>query len=74
MFGGMLFGVLADTYGRRPVFIMTCHMYVIFGTLLYFVDNLVVFTTLRAAVGCAVQVSCVRKRKYIPSFSIRNLL
>lgn len=38
--GGLLFGALADRYGRRPMMVVTILMYSIFSGLTYFADNL----------------------------------
>lgn len=39
-FGGILFGSLADKYGRRPIMIITILMYSLFSGLTYFADSL----------------------------------
>ena len=39
-FGGLLFGSLADRYGRRPIMIATILMYSIFSGLTFFAENL----------------------------------
>ncbi|MCA9040497.1 MAG: MFS transporter [Planctomycetaceae bacterium] len=39
-FGGLLFGSLADRYGRRPIMIATILMYSVFSGLTYFAENL----------------------------------
>ena len=40
MFGGVLFGSLADKYGRRPIMIVTILMYSVFSGLTYFATSL----------------------------------
>jgi MFS family permease len=40
MFGGVLFGSLADKHGRRPIMILTILMYSVFSGLTYFATNL----------------------------------
>lgn len=39
-FGGLLFGSLADKYGRRPIMILTILMYSLFSGLTYFAQTL----------------------------------
>ena len=52
--GGLLFGSLADRYGRRPVMIATILTYSIFAGLTYFVTELWQVATLRFFVAMGV--------------------
>jgi len=52
--GGLLFGSLADRYGRRPIMIATILMYSIFSGLTYFADTLWQVGVLRFLVAMGV--------------------
>ena len=54
MFGGILFGSLADKYGRRPIMIMTILMYSVFSGLTYFATNLEQVMVLRFLVAMGI--------------------
>lgn len=54
MFGGVLFGSLADKYGRRPIMIMTILMYSVFSGLTYFATNLEQVMVLRFLVAMGI--------------------
>lgn len=54
MFGGVLFGSLADKYGRRPIMIMTILMYSVFSGLTYFAANLEQVMVLRFLVAMGI--------------------
>ncbi|MBL9160453.1 MAG: MFS transporter [Verrucomicrobiales bacterium] len=54
MFGGVLFGSLADKYGRRPIMIMTILMYSVFAGLTYFATNLEQVMVLRFLVAMGI--------------------
>ncbi|HBN75124.1 MAG TPA: MFS transporter [Planctomycetaceae bacterium] len=53
-FGGLLFGSLADRYGRRSMMIVTILFYSIFSGLTYFVDSLWQVAALRFLVAMGV--------------------
>ncbi len=53
-FGGLLFGSMADRYGRRPIMIATILMYSIFSGLTYFADSLWHVAVLRFLVAMGV--------------------
>jgi MFS family permease len=53
-FGGLLFGSLADRYGRRPIMIITILMYSVFSGLTFFADSLWQVATLRFLVAMGV--------------------
>lgn len=52
--GGLLFGSLADRYGRRPIMIVTILMYSVFSGLTYFADSLWQVAVLRLLVATGV--------------------
>ena len=52
--GGLLFGSLADRYGRRPIMIVTILMYSVFSGLTYFADSLWQVAALRFLVAMGV--------------------
>jgi MFS family permease len=54
MFGGILFGSLADKYGRRPIMIVTILMYSVFSGLTYFATNLEQVMVLRFLVAMGI--------------------
>lgn len=54
MFGGLLFGSLADKYGRRPMMIWTILMYSIFSGLTYFATSLEQVMVLRFLVAMGI--------------------
>ncbi len=54
MFGGILFGSLADRYGRRPIMILTILMYSIFSGLTYFATSLDQVMVLRFLVAMGI--------------------
>jgi len=54
MFGGILFGSLADKYGRRPIMIWTILMYSVFSGLTYFATNLEQVMVLRFLVAMGI--------------------
>ena len=53
-FGGLLFGSMADRYGRRPIMILTILMYSVFSGLTFFATELWHVTTLRFLVAMGV--------------------
>lgn len=53
-FGGLLFGSMADRYGRRPIMIVTILMYSIFSGLTFFATELWHVTILRFLVAMGV--------------------
>ncbi|MDF1659443.1 MAG: MFS transporter [Verrucomicrobiales bacterium] len=53
-FGGLLFGSMADRYGRRPIMIVTILMYSIFSGLTFFATELWHVTALRFLVAMGV--------------------
>lgn len=53
-FGGLLFGSLADRYGRRPIMIITILMYSVFSGLTFFATELWHVTALRFLVAMGV--------------------
>jgi len=53
-FGGLLFGSLADRFGRRPIMVATILMYSIFSGLTYFADSLWQVAALRFLVAMGV--------------------
>lgn len=53
-FGGLLFGSMADRYGRRPIMIVTILMYSIFSGLTFFATELWHVTVLRFLVAMGV--------------------
>ena len=52
--GGLLFGSLADRYGRRPVMITTILMYSIFSGMTYFANDIYVIGGLRFLVALGI--------------------
>jgi len=54
MFGGILFGSLADKYGRRPMMILTILMYSVFSGLTYFATSLDQVMVLRFLVAMGI--------------------
>lgn len=54
MFGGILFGSLADRYGRRPIMILTILMYSVFSGLTFFATNLEQVMVLRFLVAMGI--------------------
>jgi len=53
-FGGLLFGSLADRYGRRPIMVTTILMYSIFSGMTFFADSLWQIAALRFLVAMGV--------------------
>ncbi|MBP89564.1 MAG: MFS transporter [Planctomycetaceae bacterium] len=53
-FGGLLFGSMADRYGRRPIMIVTILMYSLFSGLTFFADSLWQVAALRFLVAMGV--------------------
>ncbi len=53
-FGGLLFGSLADRYGRRPIMVVTILMYSIFSGMTFFADSLWHVAVLRFFVAMGV--------------------
>lgn len=53
-FGGLLFGSLADRFGRRPIMIVTILMYSVFSGLTFFADTLWQVAALRFFVAMGV--------------------
>ena len=56
MFGGLVFGFLADEYGRKKCFVFSCVAQAIVGSLVALSPNFYVFTALRFVVGALEQV------------------
>jgi MFS family permease len=54
MFGGILFGSLADKHGRRPMMILTILMYSVFSGLTYFATSLEQVMVLRFLVAMGI--------------------
>lgn len=54
MFGGLLFGMLGDRWGRRPTMIVTILMYSVFSGLTYFATSLPQVAVLRFLVAMGV--------------------
>ncbi|TWT93022.1 MFS transporter [Neorhodopirellula pilleata] len=52
--GGLVFGSLADRYGRRPIMIMTILMYSIFSGLTYFANDIYTVGILRFLVALGI--------------------
>ena len=52
--GGLLFGSLADRFGRGPIMIVTILVYSIFSGLTYFVDSLWQLTILRLVISIGI--------------------
>lgn len=53
-FGGLLFGSLADRFGRRPIMVVTILMYSVFSGLTFFADSLWQVAVLRFFVAMGV--------------------
>lgn len=53
-FGGLLFGSLADRFGRRPIMVVTILMYSVFSGMTYFADSLAQVAVLRFFVAMGV--------------------
>lgn len=57
--GGAVFGLLADSYGRKLVLLVTLYSYIAISVGVYFTDSITSFIVLRTIVGFLVQVSIV---------------
>lgn len=70
--GGMLFGNLADRYGRRPVFAWNLAAFVILSALQYFVQEMWQLVILRLALGLAIGVEYAVGTAVLAEFSRRR--
>lgn len=70
--GGMIFGNLADRYGRRPVFAWNLAAFVILSVLQYFVQEMWQLVALRLALGLAIGVEYAVGTAVLAEFSRRR--
>jgi hypothetical protein len=56
MVGGLLFGYLADKYGRKPVMLVTLYLPILIGLGIAFSNNYYLFVALRFLMGMLLQV------------------
>lgn len=56
MIGGSLFGQLADTFGRKPVLLVTMYGHIALGVGVAFAPSFAAFTALRFFLGLLIQV------------------
>lgn len=65
MVGGLLFGYLADKYGRKPVMLVTLYTPILIGLGTAFSNNYYLYVALRFFMGMFLQVS-------VPCDSVMN--
>ena len=57
MIGGVVFGMISDRFGRRPVLLFTMYAHILLGVVIAFIPNYIGFVVLRFIVGFLMQVS-----------------
>lgn len=70
--GGMIFGNLADRYGRRPVFAWNLAAFVVLSVLQFFVQEMWQLVVLRLALGLAIGVEYAVGTAVLAEFSRRR--
>ena len=61
MLGGIVFGTLADRFGRKPLMLTALYGHIFVGTALAFANSYPMFVALRFLLGVLLQVATILK-------------